>query len=56
MDKAPEQSALPTQVINGRIYTQYKYTVDESWGPKHNPNIVYLLCSSFSTPNLRITI
>nr|WP_199161863.1 SusC/RagA family TonB-linked outer membrane protein [Elizabethkingia sp. ASV34] len=37
-----EQSALPTQIINGKTYNIAEYTVDESWGPKYNPNIKYL--------------
>ncbi|WP_285269850.1 SusC/RagA family TonB-linked outer membrane protein [Kaistella rhinocerotis] len=33
---------LPTQVINGRTYNLNEYRMDESWGPRYNPNLMYL--------------
>ncbi|ACU06721.1 putative outer membrane protein, probably involved in nutrient binding [Flavobacteriaceae bacterium 3519-10] len=33
---------LPTQVINGQTYNLNEYKMDESWGPRYNPNLMYL--------------
>lgn len=35
-------STLPTQVINGQTYNIMEYETDASWGPKYNPNLMYL--------------
>ncbi len=33
---------LPTQVINGQTYNLNEYKMDESWGPRYNPSLMYL--------------
>ena len=33
---------LPTRVINGKTYNVAEYATDASWGPKYNPNLMYL--------------
>ncbi|WP_433625249.1 SusC/RagA family TonB-linked outer membrane protein [Chryseobacterium cucumeris] len=36
------QSTFDTATINGQVYNIPEYSVDESWGPKYDPNITYL--------------
>lgn len=36
------QLTLPTEVINGQTYNVNEYKMDESWGPKYDPNLMYL--------------
>lgn len=36
------QSTLPTQVIDGVTYNLNEYKMDESWGPRYDPNLLYL--------------
>jgi len=36
------QSTLPTQNINGTNYNIQEYQTDGSWGPKYDPNLMYL--------------
>ncbi len=33
---------LPTAVINGQTYNIADYGMDESWGPRYDPNLMYL--------------
>ncbi len=40
-------STLPTTVINGQTYNIARYNVDESWGPKYDPNLLYLPWNAF---------
>lgn len=40
-------STLPSVVINGRTYKIARYAVDESWGPKYNPSLMYLPWNAF---------
>lgn len=40
-------NTLPTVNINGRTYNIARYAVDESWGPKYNPNLMYLPWNAF---------
>ncbi|MCZ2338475.1 MAG: SusC/RagA family TonB-linked outer membrane protein [Chitinophagales bacterium] len=35
-------STLPTAVIDGRTYNIMEYETDASWGPKYDPNLMYL--------------
>ena len=35
-------NVLPTRVINGKTYNVEEYATDASWGPKYNPNLMYL--------------
>ncbi|UYW01389.1 SusC/RagA family TonB-linked outer membrane protein [Flavobacterium agricola] len=41
---------LDQQVINGQTYNLAQYSVDESWGPKYDPNLMYLAWDAFD-PN-----
>ena len=36
------QLTLPTATINGQTYNVNEYKMDESWGPKYDPNLMYL--------------
>lgn len=36
------QFELPTQSINGTTYNIQEYQTDASWGPRYNPNLMYL--------------
>ncbi|WP_159473812.1 SusC/RagA family TonB-linked outer membrane protein [Chryseobacterium sp. 18068] len=36
------QFTLPTQSINGTTYNIQEYQTDASWGPKYDPNLMYL--------------
>ncbi len=36
------QFTLPTQTINGVTYNIQEYQTDSSWGPKYDPNLMYL--------------
>lgn len=36
------QLTLPTATINGQTYNLNEYKMDESWGPKYDPNLMYL--------------
>ncbi len=36
------QSTLPTAVIDGRTYNINEYKIDESWGPRYDPKLMYL--------------
>ena len=38
---------LPTAVINGQTYNIADYGMDESWGPKYDPNLMYLPWNAF---------
>lgn len=38
---------LPTQVINGQTYNIADYGMDESWGPRYDPNLMYLPWNAF---------
>lgn len=38
---------LPTAVINGETYNIADYGMDESWGPKYDPNLMYLPWNAF---------
>ncbi|USL96063.1 SusC/RagA family TonB-linked outer membrane protein [Riemerella anatipestifer] len=40
-------ATLPKVTINGRQYNIARYAVDESWGPKYNPNLMYLPWNAF---------
>ncbi|OXA92128.1 SusC/RagA family TonB-linked outer membrane protein [Flavobacterium hercynium] len=40
-------TTLRTQVINGRTYNLANYALDESWGPKYDPNLLYLPWNAF---------
>lgn len=40
-------STLPKVTINGRVYNIARYNVDESWGPKYDPNLMYLPWNAF---------
>ena len=40
-------NTLPTTVINGQTYNIARYNVDESWGPKYDPNLLYLPWNAF---------
>ena len=40
-------STLPKVTINGRSYNVARYNVDESWGPKYNPSLMYLPWNAF---------
>lgn len=40
-------ATLPAVTINGRRYNIARYAVDESWGPKYNPNLMYLPWNAF---------
>lgn len=39
--------SLPTAVINGQTYNIADYGMDESWGPKYDPNLYYLPWNAF---------
>lgn len=36
------QETLPTRTINGVTYNLQEYATDASWGPKYDPNLMYL--------------
>ncbi|SHK01334.1 SusC/RagA family TonB-linked outer membrane protein [Epilithonimonas mollis] len=36
------QETLPTRTINGTTYNVQEYATDASWGPKYDPNLMYL--------------
>nr|WP_317632590.1 SusC/RagA family TonB-linked outer membrane protein [uncultured Flavobacterium sp.] len=38
---------MNTTVINGQTYNTAQYDVDESWGPKYDPSLMYLSWSAF---------
>lgn len=38
---------MQTATINGRLYNLTDYSMDESWGPKYNPDLMYLPWSAF---------
>ena len=40
-------NSLPTQEINGVVYNIADYGMDESWGPKYDPNLYYLPWNAF---------
>ena len=40
-------STLPTATINGQTYNIADYGMDESWGPKYDPNLMYLPWNAF---------
>ncbi|MGI9526643.1 MAG: SusC/RagA family TonB-linked outer membrane protein, partial [Weeksellaceae bacterium] len=40
-------STLPVTNINGKDYNTVRYWVDESWGPKYDPNLMYLPWNAF---------
>lgn len=40
-------STFPTQNIGGQTYNLVDYAVDESWGPKFDPNVKYLPWNAF---------
>lgn len=40
-------NTLPTAVINGQTYNIADYGMDESWGPKYDPNLMYLPWNAF---------
>ncbi|MCQ9634727.1 SusC/RagA family TonB-linked outer membrane protein [Chryseobacterium sp. WG23] len=41
------ESELPTEDINGQTYNITEFGTDESWGPRYNPNLLYLGWNSF---------
>jgi len=41
------ESELPTADINGQTYNITEFGTDESWGPRYNPNLLYLGWNSF---------
>ena len=40
-------ATLPKVTINGKSYNVARYNVDESWGPKYNPSLLYLPWNAF---------
>ncbi|RZK61807.1 MAG: SusC/RagA family TonB-linked outer membrane protein, partial [Pedobacter sp.] len=40
-------STLPTATINGQLYNIMDYGTDASWGPKYDPNLLYLPWNAF---------
>ncbi|MGV4415389.1 SusC/RagA family TonB-linked outer membrane protein [Chryseobacterium sp. T1] len=41
------ESELPTAVIGGKEYNVTEFGTDESWGPRYDPNLMYLAWNSF---------
>ena len=40
-------TTLPTATINGQLYNLADYSADESWGPRYDPNLMYLPWNAF---------